>query len=67
MNVGDKVKFLKVFDLAPYSVYDKVGEVGIAMERTITKKDDKAWSVWLVVFDDETRIWIKEKDLKVVK
>lgn len=66
MNAGDKVKFLRIFDLAPYSVYDKVGEVGTALERTVTKKNDKAWGVWLVVFDDNKRIWIKEKDLEVV-
>jgi hypothetical protein len=67
MNAGDRVKFLKVFDLAPYEVYDRVGEVGTAMERTVTKKGDRVWSVWLVVFDDGLRLWIKQRDLEVVE
>lgn len=67
MNEGDRVKFLNVFPLAPYSVYDKLGEVGTAMEGVIARKGDKMWGVRCVKFDDGIRIWIKEKDLEVVE
>ena len=66
MNVGDRVKFLRAFELAPYSVYDKLGEVGTAMEFTVNRKNDRIWSVRKVKFDDGVVIWIKEKDLEVV-
>ena len=66
MNAGDRVRFLRVFDLAPDEVYDRVGEVGTAREYTVTRKNDKIWSVWKVTFDDNTNIWIKEKDLEIV-
>jgi len=66
MNAGDRVKFLRAFDLAPYTIYDKLGEVGTAKERTVVRKGERIWSVWRVDFDDGIRIWIKEKDLEVV-
>jgi len=65
MNAGDRVKFLRVFDLAPDPVYDKVGEVGTAMEHTVTRKNDKMWNVWKVKFDDGYVIWIKESNLEI--
>ncbi len=66
MNVGDRVKFLRAFELAPYSVYDKLGEVGTARERTVVRKGERIWSVWKGTFDDSVSIWIKEKELEVV-
>lgn len=66
MNAGDRVKFLSVFPLAPYSVYDKLGEVGTAVESVVTRKNERVWTVWKVRFDDGERIWIKQKDLEVV-
>lgn len=66
MNAGDRVKFLNVFPLAPYSVYDKLREVGTAMESVITRKNERVWTVWKVRFDDGKVIWIKQKDLEVV-
>jgi len=66
MNAGDRVKFLRIFDLAPDPVYDKVGEVGTTKDCTTIKKNEKSLNVWLVIFDDGIRIWINEKDLEVV-
>lgn len=74
VHVGDRVKFVDVFPLAPDSVHDMLGEIGTArvvelVQVEIPQKSGppkfRSWNVWLVVFDDR-QIWIKEKGLEVV-
>lgn len=66
MNVGDRVEFKKIFELAPDPVADKLGELGTAQGCTVAKKGEREWKVWKVKFDDGTILWIKEKNLEVV-
>jgi hypothetical protein len=65
VKVGDKVKFVSVFELAPDPVYDTLGEIGTATQVTVVHTETKCWNVWRVKFDDRT-IWIKEKGLEIV-
>jgi len=65
VQVGDRVKFVDVFPLAPDPVHDMLGEIGTAKSVTLVQTEVRSWNVWLVKFDDR-QIWIKEKGLKVV-
>jgi len=71
VQVGDRVKFVDVFPLAPDPVHDMLGEIGTAKSVTVVHKEAtlstkyRCWNVWCVKFDDRI-IWIKEKGLEVV-
>ena len=71
VQVGDRVKFVDVFELAPDPVHDMLGEIGVAKRVTVVHKEAtentkyRCWNVWLVRFEDR-QIWIKEKGLEVV-
>ena len=65
VQVGDRVKFVSIFELAPDPVSDMIGEVGTARRVTVVHTEHKCWNVWFVEFDDRN-IWIKEKGLEIV-
>lgn len=65
VQVGDRVKFVDVFPLAPDQVHDMLGEIGTAKTVELIQTEFRSWNVWLVRFDDR-QIWIKEKGLEVV-
>lgn len=66
VKVGDRVKFVDIFELAPDPVYDMLGEIGTAKEVTLVQTEFRSWNVWKVKFDDRI-LWIKEKGLEVVE
>ena len=59
--IGKRVRLAYAHDMHPMVVLDMVGEFGTVMER-----DPQEPTIWLVVFEDGTRIWSRGKYLEVI-
>ena len=65
--LGKRVKLAYVHDMSPMVAHALVGETGTVMELSrITHPDRASINVWLVVFDNGTRLWSRKKYLEVV-
>jgi len=59
--IGKRVKLVYVHDMSPMVVWDLIGEHGV-----VTEKDRYHEDIWLVVFDNGTRLWSRKKYLEVI-
>lgn len=64
MEIGQKVKVLRLRDRVPNQVVDKLGKVGIIKDFKMT---DGSGVGAVVKFDDNTTSWFFEDELKPVE
>lgn len=60
--LGKRVKLAYAHDMHPMVIHLLVGECG-----TVEKRDSREPSIWLVVFENGTKIWSRSKYLKVIE
>jgi len=59
--IGKRVKLAYVHDMVPMVIHKMVGESGVVAEKDRYHED-----IWLVVFDNGTRLWSRKKYLEVI-